>query len=125
MGFAPPLIDVIASLFSLNVAVTDWPVFPIEKLQVLPVHPVTPADWTLQPTNTEPVLAVAVIVPTSLLPRATGQGFGEPVQEVLSPGVVVSETTTEPAPFPAKVIVRFLLSLNVFCACACEPTAVR
>ena len=71
------------------------------------------------------MLAVAVIVPASLLPVATGQGFGEPVQVMFFVVSVESEIATEPDPFPAKVIVRFLLSLNVFCAWACEPTAVR
>jgi hypothetical protein len=89
---------------SLKVTVTDWAALPMLKLQLLPVQPVTPADCEVQLASTAPVPAVAVNVPTSLLPNET---VHVPVQVKFCVGSVVSAMETEPTPVPAKVIVRF------------------
>src|SRR5438309_745159 len=51
VGLVPPFTEVMASVFSLKVAVTDCAALPIEKLQLLPLHPVTPDVCTLHPAN--------------------------------------------------------------------------
>ena len=52
----------------VNVAVTNCGLPPMLKLHVFPTQPVMPAVWPLQPINVESLAALAVSVPTSLLP---------------------------------------------------------
>src|SRR5215467_8023102 len=96
-----------AKWYLVKVAVTDWALLPIERLQELPEQPVMPADCALHPMKVDVESAVAVSFPTSMFPTETLQGFGVPVQVVLFDGVVVSESATEPPPVPAKAIAMF------------------
>ena len=91
----------------LNVAVTFCAVFPILKLHELPAQPVTPPLALLQPAKTDPALAVAVSVPTSLFAVATLQVVEH---NWLFAGLVVSVTCTWPLPVPEKLTVRLLFA---------------
>jgi len=71
----------------------------------------------LQPANTEPGLAVTVIVPVALLLTLREQGLGLPVQLKLSAALgALTLTAIVPVPEPANVILRLLSSLNAVCA---------
>ena len=105
----------------VKVAVRVCVLLPMLKVQgdVVPAQVVLPpfeaSQLPLQPVNTEPALGVAVIVPVALLSRDREQ---VPVQLAGVGAGATPENDTVPVPVPAKVMSRFLESVNVACAVA-------
>jgi len=104
---------IVVVVLALKVAVTDWALLPMPKLQgPVPVHPAGPA----QPAKVDPEPAVWVIVMLSVFPTFGEHGLVAVVHEKFFVLSVESVTFTVPVPAPVTVTV------SIFAAITYGPT---